>query len=45
MPPAEGFVAIQSQNLERVDLCGKDFCLLLAINPEYEGEINSRRAR
>jgi hypothetical protein len=45
MPPAEEVGAIQSQNLERVDLCGKDFCLVLAINPEYEGEINSRTAR
>jgi hypothetical protein len=43
MPPAEGVVAIQSQNLKRVNLCGTDFCLVLAINPEYEGEINSRR--
>jgi hypothetical protein len=42
MPPAGGVVAIQSQNLKRVNLCGRDFCLVLAINPEYEGEINSR---
>jgi hypothetical protein len=43
MPPAGGVVAIQNQNLKRVNLCGTDFCLVLAINPEYEGEINSRR--
>jgi hypothetical protein len=43
MPPAGGVVANQSQNLKRVNLCGSDFCLVLAINPEYEGEINSRR--
>jgi hypothetical protein len=42
MPPASGVVAIQNQNLKRVNLCGTDFCLVLAINPEYEGEINSR---
>jgi hypothetical protein len=42
MPPASGVGAIQNQNLKRVNLCGTDFCLVLAINPEYEGEINSR---
>ncbi|MEY2504625.1 MAG: hypothetical protein QOG27_905 [Verrucomicrobiota bacterium] len=42
MPPAGEVDAIQTQSFERVDLCEMDFCLELPINPEYEGEINSR---
>ena len=45
MPPAGKVRSIQVKILGELDLCVTDFCLEWLINPEYEGEINSRSSR